>query len=237
MPDPEATPSPETSAAAPPAETTPTGAPAGTPKIDIAAVLAENKRLSDERAKLLEANAATRQQRDRFASQAREAQRRLEESGSVGIETTPAPTNGNLDRRMEGRLAEIGFKMDHPDWNKPIDKSGKTVWDAMTAILWDDTKINEFLGITPDHTLNNIYREIRYQQATEALKSQVRPSTVRAQIAAQADLSGQGANTPVPTINLDDPAMTDAVLLDEADKAGWLDGLVDPNDPPSSMRR
>src|SRR5207247_325139 len=105
------------------------------------------------------------------------------------------------------------------------------------SILYDDSKVGEYLGPTPEHTLNNIYREVQLQRALAAQRDSAKPTSVRAQIAAQADLSGQGANTPIPTIDISDPNMTDAQLLDAADKAGLLEDLVDPNDPPSWLRR
>src|SRR5437867_1155538 len=223
-------------AAASAAATSP--APAvGTPVVDLNAVLAENKRLTDERTKLMEAAHTVRQQRDRFASQAKEAQRRLEESGDVNFGAAGPARPAARETVLEGRLAEIGFKMDHPDWNKPLDKDGKTVWNKMTEILFDDSRSGDFVGPSPEHTLNNIYREVQLQRALTTQRETAKPVSVRAQIAAQAEMSGQGANTPIPTIDIDDAGMTADKLLDEADKAGWLEGLIDPNDPPSSLRR
>lgn len=221
------------------AGTTVTTAAPTTPVIDINAVLAENKRMSDERARLLEASQEVRRQRDRFATEAKTLQRRLEESGSVGYDAPAGNGGTSVDTEVLADIAEVKFKLNHPDWNKAVDKqSGKTVWDEMNAILFDDARAMEHAGRTPYQTLKNIYREVHYQRLLAAQKEAARPVGIRAQIAAaQAEMSGQGASTPIPTIDISDPNMTDAQLLEAADKAGFLDGLVDPMDPPSWMRK
>ena len=128
--------------------------------------------------------------------------------------------------------------MNHPDWNKAIDKQGKTVWDEMNAILFDDARASELVGRTPYLTLKNIHREVQNQRMKAELNA-ARAATPnnRAVITSRAEMSGQGASPSIPSIDISDPNMTADQLIEAADKAGMLDDLVDPNDPPSWYRR
>jgi len=236
MPDP-------TDTADAPAETptpgTPERAPAGTPAVDVATMLEENRKLTEERDKLAAQYRETRKWATQSSQSAAELRRQREARDTTFDDATTASRGGDYSTVVSD-LAEVKFKLNNPDWNKVVDKqTGHTVWDKMNEILFNDAKAEEHIGRTPYHTLRNIYREVQYQRllATQKEAGRPMPTSERHRLAAQAEMSGQGANIPTPAIDLSDPNMTADQLIEAADKAGLLDDLVDPNDPPSWMRR
>lgn len=236
MPDP-------TDTADAPAETQVPGIPErtqGTPAVDVAAMLEENRKLTDERDKLQAQGRETRKWATQSSQQAAEYRRQLEARNDVFSEATETSRGGSGNSEFASDLAEVKFKLNNPDWNKVVDKqTGHTVWDKMNEILFNDARAEEHVGRTPYHTLRNIYREVQYQRllTTQAAARATMPAAERNRLAAQAEMSGQGATISTPAIDLSDSNMTADQLIEAADKAGLLDGLVDPNDPPSWMRR
>ena len=217
-------------------ETTAPTASGGTPKVDLNTVLAENARLQTERDKAIgQAQGMRKQALQAFQAKA-ELERRLNERGEMDF--TPATTPSAYDADVVADIAEVKFKQNTPDWNKVIDpKTSRSVWDEMNTILFDDVQANELAGRTPYLTLKNIYREVQNRRMSAQLKERQTTSPQRQQILAHAEMSGQGANAPVPTIDISDPNLTEAQLLEAADRAGMLDEFVDPLDPPSWMRK
>jgi len=216
-----------------------------TPAVNLDSVLAENKRLEGERNKAIERAREAQKWGTQASQRAAALERQLQERGFADTDE-PAPSRANYDAEVAADLAEVKFKLNNPDWNKVVDKqSGRTVWDEMNAILFDDAQANDHAGRTPYLTLKNIYREVQYRRLMADQKARgAAPAPSRSAIAntisalqAQAEFSGQGASTPVPTLDITDPNMTDDQLIDAANKAGLLDDLVDPNDPPSFLRR
>ena len=207
-----------------------------TPTIDLNAVLAENRRLVEERDKLTNQNREVR----KWATQSSQKAAQLEREMQARAETfgDPAQTSTQTyDNEVLADIAEVKFKQNTPDWNKVVDKqSGKTVWDEMNSIIFDDAKVSELVGRTPYLTLKNVYKEVQLQRLLADQKAQASQPR-RSVMQAQAEMSGQGANTPIPSIDISDPNMTEGQFLDAANKAGLLDDLIDPNDPPSFFRK
>lgn len=221
----ESTGTPDASATAP-----------ATQRVDLNAVLAENKRLQVERDKFAVDAREARKWGTQSSQKAAALERQLQERGSLYEE--PASRRGDYDAEVAADLAEVKFKLNNPDWNKVVDKqNGKTVWDEMNSILFDDAKASDLAGRTPYLTLKNIYREVQYARLQADHKAALAVAPRRNVLQSQAEMSGQGANVPVPTIDISDPNMTADQLIDAANKAGMLDDLVDPNDPPSWLRR
>lgn len=212
----------------------------GTPAVDIATMLEENRKLTEERDKLAAQGRETRKWATQSSQQAAELRRQLEARQNVFAEAESTGSGSGYSNEVVSDLAEVKFKLNNPDWNKVVDKqSGQTVWDKMNEILFNDAKAADHIGRTPYNTLKNIHREVQYQRLLEAQAASraTMPAAERNRLSAQAEMSGQGANVPTPTIDLSDPNMTADQLLEAADKAGMLDGLVDPLDPPSWLRR
>ncbi len=209
-----------------------------TPAINLDAVLAENKRLTAEHQKAVERAREAQKWGTQASQRAAALERQLQERGFVDEE--PAPSRGGYDAEVAADLAEVKFKLNNPDWNKVVDtQTGRTVWDEMNAILFDDAQANELAGRTPYLTLKNIYQTVQFrrlQADNKALQAAAAPRRTMV-LQAQAEMSGQGASTPIPTLDISDPNMTADQLLEAADKAGMLEDLVDPNDPPSFLRR
>jgi hypothetical protein len=224
------------------AQGTPASSAPVTPAVDLNAVLADNRRLQEEREKLQGQYAQVRKWATKSAQDAAQYKRQLEEGGHGSGIVLNDPASGmaaGFDNESIADIAEVKFKMNHPDWNKTVDKqTGKTVWDEMNAILFDDVRSSELVGRTPYLTLKNIHREVQNQRMSAELKA-ARAAQVpnRSVITSHAEMSGQGASIPMASIDISDPNMTAEQLLEAADKSGMLEGLVDPNDPPSWMRR
>jgi len=232
-----------TDKAAAPADTTPTGTPAAaapagtTPTVDLNAVLAENRRLSEERDKALKQNHEVRKWATQASQKAADYERRLQERGETDFSIDTGNARSAPSSEMEADLAEVKFKLNTPEWNRVVDKqSGKTVWDEMSSILYDDSQVGELVGRTPYLTLKNIHREVQNRQLKAALKASAAASPARNPLLSHAEMSGQGASTPIATLDITDPNMSADDFLSAADKAGMLEGLVDPNDLPSFFR-
>lgn len=233
----------------------PTG---GTPQVDLSSLLAENKRLADERATLAKQYGDLRKFSTQKSQEAAEYRRRLEAAASASPEydfgdpNPPArPTGSTIDperlQNIEANQAIINFKLDHSDWNEAVEKDkdgrpAKSMWQAINELLDESNPISQTLaGATPYLTLKNAYREVRLQQLqkanTEAAAAKAAADANRNLFRARAGMSGQPASGDAGAFDLNDPNLTADQFLDAADKAGMLEGLVDPNDPPSFLRK
>lgn len=221
------------------AQGTPAPSAPTTPAVDLNAILADNRRLQSERDDALRKHGEVRKWATRASQENAELKRRQEERGGITLDDPAAPHGMSLgDNEVVADVAEVKFKLNHPDWNKVTDpKTGRTVWDDMNAILFDDARAADLVGRTPYLTLSNIHREVQLQRLLAEQKSRASERPQRSTIASRAEMSGQGANAPIASIDISDPNMTDKQLLEAAESAGLLDDLVDPNDPPSWMRR
>lgn len=230
-------------AAGTPASAASAGAAPTTPAIDLNAVLAENKRIAAERDAALAQGRETRKFATQKAQEAAALRRQLEgREADANLDASfdePAATQsrGGISaeeaREIRGENAEIRFKQNNPDWNEVVDKqTGRTVWDEVNAILFDDAQAADYAGRTPYLTLKNIHREVQYRRLVAAQKAaadagQAATDANRAAMRARAAISGQSGGGE---LEIDIDKLTPQEMIDQ--------GLVefDPTNPPSHAR-
>lgn len=227
----------------------------GTPAVDLNALLADNKRLADERTALAKQYGDLRKFSTQKSQEAAEYKRRLEAAASASTEYDfgdPNPparaTASSIDsdrlQQIEANQAIINFKLDHSDWDGAVekDKDGrvtKTTWQAINELLDETNPVSATLaGATPYLTLKNAYREVLLQQLQRErpalLESRGASDAQRATLRAQASISGQSATEGTEALDLNDPNLTADDLLKIGVEAGIF--KLDPNDLPLSMR-
>ena len=225
---------PAPAAPVPPAGTpAPQGAAPTTPAIDLNAVLEENRRL---RGQYSEVRKFATQKAQRAAELERQLAAR-EADPDLSLETAAPRRSPSEDDRLaaiESDQAEIKFKQNTPDWNEVVDKqTGRTVWDEMNTILFDDAQAAELAGRTPYLTLRNIHREVQYRRLVAAQKAAAvaAPSAdeQRRALRARAAMSGQAAGEGQEIVDVD--SLTPEQMIEQ--------GLVDfdPHNPPEHARK
>lgn len=211
-----------------------------TPAVDLNKVLEDNRNLREQRDRLAGQFGEYRRQVTPKLNRAAELEKQIAARGAdttdldFGETTTARPSSADADRlsSIESKQAEIDFKLSNPDWNKVIDdKTGKTLWDEMNTILFDDSQMADLAGRTPYATLQNIRREVknRLYEAREKAAAAASPGADRNQLRARAALSGQSAGEGQEIVNVDD--LTHEQMIEQ--------GLVefDPHNPPEHARK